>query len=72
MHFLHAFDVEIKRIGERLGDFSGLEGVFEFADGICTFFPDYVIFYKRISRAIESRLAVDGRFTKCSLLDTGE
>lgn len=34
MHFLHAFNVEIERIGERIGDFSGLEGVFEFADGV--------------------------------------
>ena len=34
MHFLHAFDIEIERIGEWIGDFSGLEGVFEFADGV--------------------------------------
>ncbi len=34
MHFLHAFDVKIKRIGERVGDFSGPEGFREFANRI--------------------------------------
>ena len=34
MHFLHAFDVKIKRIGERVGDFSGAEGLGKFANRI--------------------------------------
>ena len=34
MNFLHAFDIEIKRIGERVGDFSGAEGLGKFANRI--------------------------------------
>ena len=34
MHFPHAFDVKIKRIGERVGDFSGAEGFGQFANRI--------------------------------------
>ena len=34
MHFLHAFDVKIERIGQRVGDFSSTEGFREFANRI--------------------------------------
>ena len=34
MHFLHAFDVKIERIGERVGDFTGAECFGEFANRI--------------------------------------
>ena len=50
MHFLHAFDVKIKRIGERVGDFTGAECFGEFANrifdseswGIAEFAEDFI------------------------------
>ncbi len=50
MHFLHAFDVKIKRIGEWVDDFCSVEGVGEYANrifdgesgGIAEFAEDFI------------------------------
>ena len=34
MDFLHPFDAKLERVSERVGDFSGTEGLCEFPEGI--------------------------------------